>query len=74
MHVIYSMCCTQDVMIFSSSKHGGLAGTRFGWGLIKNDELIQHLSEIIYGTIFSVSEDSMLRVYNTIGQILSKLI
>jgi len=61
-------------MIFSASKHCGLAGTRFGWGLFKDAKLADQVDEIIFGTIIAVSEDSMLRTYNTINQVLSKSI
>ena len=59
-------------MIFSASKHCGLAGTRFGWGLFRNQELANQITKIVTGTIVAVSEDSMLRAYNTINQVLSK--
>ena len=59
-------------MIFSASKHCGLAGTRFGWGLFKDATLADQVDEIKYGTIVAVPEDSMLRTYNTISHVLSK--
>ena len=60
-------------MIFSATKQCGLAGTRFGWALLRDKELANQISEILAGTMVSVSEDAMLRAYNTISQILSKL-
>ena len=62
----------QDIMIFSASKHCGLAGTRFGWGLFKDATLADQTNEVKYGTIVAVSEDSMLRTYNTISHVLGK--
>ena len=62
----------QDIMIFSATKHDGLGGTRFGWGLYRDKELASQISEIVLKTIVAVSEDSMLRTYNTINQVLSK--
>ena len=59
-------------MIFSATKHCGLAGTRFGWALFRDKELADQISEILIGTMVAVSEDSMLRAYNTINQVLSK--
>lgn len=62
----------QDIMIFSASKHCGLAGTRFGWGLFRDATLADQVNNIVFGTIAAVSEDSMLRAYNTISQVLGK--
>ena len=62
----------QDIMIFSASKHCGLAGTRFGWGLFKDATLADQVDDVKYGTIVAVSEDSMLRTYNTISHVLGK--
>ena len=59
-------------MIFSASKHCGLAGTRYGWGLFKDATLAEQVNEIKFGTIIAVSEDSMLRAYNTISSVLGK--
>ena len=59
-------------MIFSASKHCGLAGTRFGWGLFKDATLANQIIEIKFGTIIAVPEDSMLRAYNTISSVLGK--
>ena len=50
----------QDIMIFSASKHCGLAGTHFGWGLFKDATLADQVDDVKYGTIVAVSEDSML--------------
>lgn len=60
-------------MIFSASKHCGLAGTRFGWGLFKDKELANQVYEIMIYTMAALPEDSMLRTFNTIDQVLSKL-
>jgi len=59
-------------MIFSASKHCGLAGTRFGWGLIKDAELASSMMEVDLSVLIAPPEDSMLRAYNTISSVLSE--
>ena len=72
MQLLFIKYLPQDIMIFSASKHCGLAGTRFGWGLYRNKELANQISKIVDETMYSIPEDSMLRTYNTINQVLSK--
>ena len=61
-------------MIFSASKHCGLAGTRFGWGLVKDAELAHSIMGVNFGLLITSPEDSMLRVYNTISSVLSECV
>ena len=55
-----------------SSKHDGLAGTRFGWGLIKDSKLAQRMWAVVSAITLSTSIDIELRVLNSMRAILSK--
>jgi len=59
-------------MIFSASKHDALAGSRFGWGLVKDAELAKNMNDVNEAIVFSIPEDAMLRTYNTMNSIISK--
>jgi len=59
-------------MIFSASKHDALAGSRFGWGLVKDAELAKSINDINSALIFTIPEDAVLRTYNTMTSVISK--
>jgi len=61
-------------MIFSASKHCGLAGTRFGWGLVKDATMANSIMGVDYGVLVTPPEDSMLRAYNTISSVISECV
>ena len=56
----------------SSSKHDGLAGTRFGWGLIKDMDLATRMSVTLDIVVLGLSVDAELRVLTSLQTILSK--
>ena len=55
-----------------SSKHDGLAGTRFGWALVKDKDLAQRMFTIVDAITLSVSADIELRILNSMQTILSE--
>ena len=59
-------------MIFSASKHDALAGSRFGWGVVKDAELAKSINDINSALIFTIPEDAVLRTYNTMTSVISK--
>lgn len=56
----------------SSSKHDGLAGTRFGWGLVRDAELAKKMWTAVMAVSLSSSVDIELRVMNSMQAILSE--
>ncbi len=55
-----------------SSKHGGLAGTRFGWGLLKDKELAIGMLKVVNGIMLDYSVDVQLRVLDGLQAVLGK--
>ena len=60
------------LLAFHSSKHDGLAGTRFGWGLVKDAKLADDMLKAIMAISLSSSVDIELRVLNSMQAILSE--
>ena len=59
-------------MILSASKHDALAGSRFGWGLVKDAELAESMNDVNKAIVYTIPEDAVLRTYNTMSSIISK--
>ncbi len=59
-------------LFVTSSKQDGLAGTRFGWGLVKDRGMAQRMMSIMAGVMLSVSVDIELRIINSMQAILGK--
>lgn len=57
-------------LLLSSSKHDGLAGTRFGWALVKDEALAKNMSDMASQMILSSSVDIELRVLTSMQSIL----
>ena len=74
MYTDYLEKFNKEVMIFSSSKHDGLAGSRFGWGLIKNNDLANDTKQVIRSFVLSLSVDAQLRVLTSQDSIMSEFI
>lgn len=55
-----------------SSKHDGLAGSRFGWALVKDPQLAQAMMEVTATIVASLSVDIELRILTSLQAILSK--
>ena len=56
-----------------SSKHGGLAGSRFGWGLYEDPMLAANVTNVIDTLVLGLSIDVELRVLASMQAVLSKL-
>ena len=56
----------------SSSKHDGLAGSRFGWALVKDADLAHSMQQLISAIAYCVPVDTELRVLTSLQTILSK--
>ncbi len=54
----------------NSSKHGGLAGTRFGWGLVKDKDLAVGMLQVVSGIMLDFSVDVQLRVLSGLQVVL----
>lgn len=63
---------SEPIMIFSSSKHEGLAGSRFGWGLYENTELAENVAEVVDILTLGLSIDVELRVLASIQAIIGE--
>ncbi|CAI8010915.1 Tryptophan aminotransferase-related protein 3 [Geodia barretti] len=61
---------SEPIMIFSSSKHEGLAGTRFGWGLYQDSVLAQNVAQVVNVLTLGLSVDVQLRVLASIQAII----
>ena len=62
------------LLSLSSSKHDGLAGSRFGWGLIKDVDLATRMSAALEKLVLSLSVDNQLRVLTNLEFVLSEYI
>ena len=59
--------------VFHSSKHEGLAGSRFGWGLFSDVGLALRVSAAVNDLVLGLSVDAELRVLSSLQAILSEL-
>ncbi|RWR94068.1 L-tryptophan--pyruvate aminotransferase 1-like protein [Cinnamomum micranthum f. kanehirae] len=50
-----------DLMLFTSSKSTGHAGTRIGWALVKDPKVAKRMSEFLVLSSIGVSKDSQLQ-------------
>ena len=50
----------------NSSKNDGLAGTRFGWGLVRNPILADSMSDVASSIVIAQSADIELRVLSSL--------
>lgn len=55
-----------------SSKHGGFAGSRFGWALVKDSELALSMWNVASSMVLSLSVDIELRILTAMQAVLSK--
>ena len=58
------------IIIIYSSKHEGLAGTRFGWGLYQDSVLAQNVAQVVNVLTLGLSVDVQLRVLASIQAII----
>ena len=69
LQLVVSVCV---LYLLTSSKHDGLAGTRFGWGLYQDPELASGVARAVSGLMLGLSVDAQLRVLSSLQEILSK--
>ncbi|KAJ8623092.1 hypothetical protein MRB53_031621 [Persea americana] len=50
-----------DLILFTASKCTGHAGTRIGWALVKDPEVVRRMSDFLLLSSIGVSKDSQLR-------------
>ena len=55
-----------------SSKHGGLAGTRFGWGFVQDKAVADAMIQVVEGIMLSYSIDAQLRVLSGLKVVLGE--
>jgi L-tryptophan--pyruvate aminotransferase len=70
MYTDIDLMISQPIMIFSSSKHDGLAGSRFGWGLYEDPMLALNVTAVIDTLVLGLSIDVELRVLASMQAIL----
>ena len=58
--------------VINSSKNDGLAGTRFGWGLVRDSILADSMSDVASSVVIAQSADIELRVLSSLETTLSK--
>ncbi|MEN9406714.1 MAG: hypothetical protein RLZ12_998 [Bacillota bacterium] len=58
-----------EIMLFSLSKFAAASATRFGWALVKDEELAQNMAEYIKGTQLDLSVDIQHRALHIISHI-----
>ena len=63
---IIGFCCV------CSSKHEGLAGTRFGWGLFEDPALAQSVAGVVDTLTLGLSIDVELRVLASVRAIIGR--
>ena len=61
------------MFLLSSSKHDGLAGSRFGWALVRDADLASSMWGVVYSMTIGVSVDIEMRVLTSMEAILSKI-
>ncbi|MED6197009.1 hypothetical protein PIB30_052750 [Stylosanthes scabra] len=59
-----------DLMLFSLSKFTGHAGTRFGWGIIKDKEVYEKMLTYLDLSTMGISRDSQLRALKLLNVVL----
>jgi len=62
----------EDIMVFSASKCLGLAGSRIGWALVKDDYLALLMKYAMMGQTLGISVDSKTRTLTAMEAVLSK--
>uniref|UniRef100_A0A0D9V4Z5 Alliinase C-terminal domain-containing protein n=1 Tax=Leersia perrieri TaxID=77586 RepID=A0A0D9V4Z5_9ORYZ len=62
-----------DVMLFTTSKLSGHAGSRFGWALIRDKNVAKRAGDYVGQSTMGVSRDTQLRIMKIIKVILANL-
>lgn len=73
MYTTLNESLSEPIMVFSSSKHEGLAGSRFGWGLFRDAGLAHKVSAAVDTLVLGLSVDAELRVLSSLQAILSEV-
>ena len=70
-HRSFRTYCTYAILT-CSSKHDGLAGTRFGWALVKDPDLARDMWNIVFSMVIATSIDIELRILTSLRAILGE--
>ncbi|TVU06433.1 hypothetical protein EJB05_49649, partial [Eragrostis curvula] len=62
-----------DIMLFTASKLSGNAGSRFGWALIRDENVAERANDYVQESTMGASRDSQLRMLVVIKAILANL-
>ncbi|KAL6845042.1 hypothetical protein ACP4OV_024537 [Aristida adscensionis] len=63
----------EDVMLFSTSKLSGHAGSRLGWALIRDEGVAKRAYEYVQNSIMGASRDTQLRLLGILKVVLANL-
>ncbi|KAK3120272.1 hypothetical protein QOZ80_9AG0684830 [Eleusine coracana subsp. coracana] len=63
----------EDVMLFTMSKLSGHAGSRFGWALIRDENVARRAYEYVQNSSLGASQDTQLRMLRIVKVILANL-
>ncbi|KAG8055627.1 hypothetical protein GUJ93_ZPchr0001g32220 [Zizania palustris] len=63
----------EDVMLFTASKLSGHAGSRFGWALIRDENVARRAAQYIRTSTIGGSRETQLRILKLLKVILSNL-
>ncbi|CAD6237063.1 unnamed protein product [Miscanthus lutarioriparius] len=63
----------EDIMMFTISKPSGHAGSRFGWALIRDDEVAQRALDYLSNSNMGASRDTQLRMLGIVRFMLANL-
>ncbi|TKW16437.1 hypothetical protein SEVIR_5G299650v4 [Setaria viridis] len=63
----------EDVMMFTMSKPSGHAGSRFGWALIRDQDVAKRANKYVQDSIMGASRDTQLRMLGIVKVMLANL-
>ncbi|KAF8696236.1 hypothetical protein HU200_037137 [Digitaria exilis] len=63
----------EDVMMFTISKLSGHAGSRFGWALIRDENVAKRAKDYVQNSIMGASRDTQLRMLGIMKAMLANL-
>lgn len=63
----------EDVMMFTMSKPSGHAGSRFGWALIRDENVAKRANDYVQNSIMGASRDTQLRMLGIVKIMLANL-
>ncbi|XP_006644625.1 alliin lyase-like [Oryza brachyantha] len=63
----------EDVMLFTTSKLSGHAGSRFGWALVRHENVAKRANDYMQQSTMGASRDTQLRILKILKVILANL-